>query len=244
MSALLSHEETIALLRKAQDGDDEAQETLVKHNAGLVRSLSMRFINRGIDYEEIYQIGCIGLIKAIRNYDEQYNVRFSTYAVPLITGEIKRFLRDDGMIKISRITKETSRKIMGAAEELRTALNREPSIQEICEKTGLCAEDIVYAMEATQPVVSLFEPVYDEGGSKVLLMDHVPDVSDEPDLDSLILLKQMIVALPPRERQLIIMRYFKDMTQTQIAKRMGISQVQVSRLENKILKKLREQALP
>ncbi|MDL2289236.1 SigF/SigG family RNA polymerase sporulation sigma factor [Clostridia bacterium OttesenSCG-928-F22] len=241
-AALLPHEETLELLRMAKQGDEYAQDRLVQYNARLVKSLAMKFINRGVDYEELFQIGCIGLIKAIRNYDESYNVRFSTYAVPLITGEIKRFLRDDGYIKISRITKDTGRKIAIAAEELRETLGHDATVKELAEKLETTPEEIAFAMEAMRQPVSLYEPVYDEGGSQVTLMDRIPAQEGQISLDERIMLKEMIGQLEPRERQLIIFRYFKDMTQTQIAQKMGISQVQVSRLENKILGKMREKA--
>ena len=241
-TALLSHEETLELLRKSKEGDEEAQNRLVECNAGLVKSLAIKFINRGVDYEELYQIGCIGLVKAIRNYDESYQVRFSTYAVPLIMGEIKRFLRDDGVIKVSRMTKETGRKIAAAAEEIREKLGRDATVKELSEELNISPEEIVFAMEAMQQPMSLYEPIYEESGSPVLLMDRLPVEEEKIDMEEKIMLKEMIGLLEPRERQLIMMRYFKDMTQSQIAKKMGISQVQVSRLENKILGKLREQA--
>ncbi|MGI6169431.1 MAG: SigB/SigF/SigG family RNA polymerase sigma factor [Christensenellales bacterium] len=241
-NALLSHEETIALLRRAKAGDEAAQEALVIHNTGLVKSLASRFLNRNVEYEELFQIGSIGLIKAIRNYDESYNVRFSTYAVPLIMGEIKRFLRDDGILKVSRMIKESSRKVLAAAEQLRGELGREATILELCETLDMTPEEIVYAMEAAQQPVSLDEPIYEEGGNAALLMDRIPS-KEQPDIEERIMLKEMIGNLEPRERQIILMRYFKDMTQSEIARRLGVSQVQISRLESKILDKLRSKAL-
>lgn len=241
-NSLLSHEETLALLRRAKAGDEEAQETLVLHNTGLVKSLASRFLNRNVEYEELFQIGSIGLIKAIRNYDESYNVRFSTYAVPLIMGEIKRFLRDDGILKVSRMTKEVSRRVLSEAERLRNILGREATILELCGALSMTPEEIVYAMEAAQLPMSLYEPVYEEGENSALLMDRIA-AQEQPDIEERIMLKEMIGSLEPRERQIILMRYFKDMTQSEIARKLGVSQVQVSRLENKILDKLREKAL-
>lgn len=240
---LLEHEETLKLIEQAQNGDDEAKETLVIHNTALVKSIVKKFLGRGIDFDDLYQIGCIGLIKAIINYKYEYGVRFSTYAVPMIMGEIKRFLRDDGFIKVSRSVKETAIKAMHIKETLKKETGREPTIGEIAEKMEVCSEDIVFALDAVRAHLSIDEPIENEKGSSRTLLDSVSEKQNESEIViDTILLKDILQSLEAKERQLIILRYFKDKTQSEVAELMGVSQVQVSRLEAKILKKIREEA--
>ena len=238
---LLSHEETMALIKKAQDGDEDAKEVLVRKNIALVKSLVKKFLNRGHEYEDILQLGCIGLIKAIQNYDPAYNVRFSTYAVPMIMGEIKRFLRDDGMIKVSRSIKELVSKSAVARENLKGSLGREPTIQEIAEAVETTPEEIVYAMEAVRTPASIYDVIYEDEDSPILLIDKISEESSEAeDAMDRATLKDLLSKLDKRERTIIIMRYFRDRTQSEIADMLGISQVQVSRIEKKVLTKMRE----
>jgi RNA polymerase sporulation-specific sigma factor len=240
-SELLSHAETLQLIKKAQQGDREAQSLLLKNNVGLIKSIVKRFLNRGYEYEDLFQLGSIGLLKAIKNFDAEYRVRFSTYAVPMIAGEIKRFLRDDGIVKVSRSLKELNSKIRQAKDRLIRDNGREPTLSEISEELGIPPEDIVMAVDAASTPEYLYDTIHRDDGSPIFLIDKVATEEDKSDemLDRLTL-KEMIHKLKPRERQIIMMRYFQDRTQTQIAQKLGISQVQVSRIEKRILDKMRQ----
>lgn len=229
------------LLPLAKDGDENAMNRLIEINLPLVSSLSRKFLNRGYDYEDIFQIGCIGLVKAIKNFDSKFNVKFSTYAVPMIVGEIKRFLRDDGMIKVSRNTKSLARKIHFEKEELTKKLNREPSIEELAEHSGVNKEDIVFAMESSSNLQYLQDVIHQDDGAPVLLIDKLSEKScDDNDMVDKIALKEALRSLDEKSRQIIMLRYFKDKTQVQVAEILGISQVQVSRIEKKVLLLMRE----
>ena len=238
----LTYERTMELIPLAKGGDVEAMEELVRCNMALVRSIVKKYVNRGVEYDDLYQIGSMGLVKAVKNFDPAYNVRFSTYAVPMITGEIKRYLRDDGMIKVSRSLKELAGKAAAAQVELSSSLGRDPGIQELAEYMGENPEEISMAMDASRPHISIYEPVYGDEGD-ALVMDKLTG-SGDGDEDALdrILLQQLMSILEPREQKIIMLRYFRDKTQSEIAASMGISQVQVSRLESRIMKKLRERA--
>jgi RNA polymerase sporulation-specific sigma factor len=237
--SLLSHEESIRLIKLAQAGDAKAQETLVVRNTALVKSIVKKFLNRGVEFDDLMQIGSLGLIKAIKGYDISFNVRFSTYAVPMIAGEIKRFLRDDGIIKVSRSLREKSFEIFGVKERLKLELMREPTIDELAQRLDMSPEDVVFAMEAVRSPVSIYEPAFDDENSKTLLIDTMSEHDDNAIIDS-ILLKEMIQKLAPKERQLIMLRFFSDKTQMEIAEVLGVSQVQVSRLITKTLSKLKK----
>jgi RNA polymerase sporulation-specific sigma factor len=240
-SEVLSHEETLQLIRKAQQGDKEAQNLLLKNNTGLVKSIVKRFLNRGYEYEDLFQLGSIGLLKAIKNFDPDYNVRFSTYAVPMIAGEIKRFLRDDGIVKVSRSLKELSGRIRQTKERLIRDSGREPTLNEISVELGVSNEDIVLAMDAAAVPEYLYDTIHQDDGSPIFLIDKVAVEEDKSgEMLDRIILKEIIHKLKPRERQIIIMRYFQDRTQTQIAQKLGISQVQVSRIEKRVLDKMRQ----
>ncbi len=238
---LFSHEKTLKLIEKAQQGDKESQSLLLKNNIGLVKSIVKRFLNRGYEYEDLFQLGSIGLLKAIKNFDADYNVRFSTYAVPMIAGEIKRFLRDDGMVKVSRSLKELHGKVRHTKDRLTKEHGREPTLNEISKELGVPSEDIVMAIDANAAPEYLYDVIHHDDGAPIYLIDKVAIEEDKSNemLDRLTL-KEIIHRLKPRERQIIIMRYFQDSTQTQVAKKLGISQVQVSRIEKKILKKMRQ----
>jgi RNA polymerase sporulation-specific sigma factor len=209
---------------------------------GLVWSIARRFQNRGYDLEDLFQIGCIGLIKAINKFDTSFNVKFSTYAVPMIIGEVKRFIRDDGLIKVSRSLKETSNKIKITKEVMLKELGREPSVTEIAERLDITPEEIAMALGATYAPEYLYNSISEGDNSPILLIDRVESEAypTESELIDKITLMQILDTLEPREKQIIVLRYFKEKTQTQIAKMLGISQVQVSRLEKKILKELKE----
>lgn len=241
-------EDVSVLIAKAQAGDTKARDILIEENLGLVRHIVKRFAGRGYDMEDLFQTGTIGLMKAIDHFDLSYDVKFSTYAVPLIAGEIKRFLRDDGMIKVSRSLKDANYRLHLAQKALQAECGREPTLQELCQKAQIDYEDAVMAIGAAGEVESLSRTVYEGDGKEIVLMDQVAaksagdsfeDVEKNRLLDRM-LLKQLLEELPEKERTLIRMRYYEDRTQTQIAKEMGISQVQVSRMEKKILVRMRE----
>lgn len=232
---------TIALIKKSHDGDKKAREQLVEENVGLIWCVVKRFYGRGTDAEDLFQIGSIGLLKAIDKFDLSYDVKFSTYAVPMISGEIKRFLRDDGMIKVSRSLKELSYKIFQTREALIARLDREPTLEELAETMQVDKEEIVQAMEAGGEVESLYKPIHQKEGNEIQLVDKLEEKERKEDkiLDHM-LLKQLLEGLEKEERQLIYLRYFADETQTQVGKKMGISQVQVSRMEKRIIENMRK----
>ena len=241
---------TKELILRAHEGDKEARDRLVMENMGLVYSVSRRFIGRGCELEDINQIGTIGLIKAIDKFDDSFDVRFSTYAVPMIAGEIKRFLRDDGMLKVSRSIKENGYRIKRASDELVSKNGREATVEELAAATELSVEDVVMALDAGTDVESIYRTVYQGDGSEIYLVDKITSADNvsssegslpqqEKMLD-MILLRQLLEELDETERKLISLRYFKEMTQSAVANELGISQVQVSRLEKKILQKLRK----
>ena len=231
---------TIALIRKSHEGDKEAREQIVKENVGLVWCVVRRFYGRGAEPEDLFQIGSIGLLKAIDKFDLSYDVKFSTYAVPMISGEIRRFLRDDGMIKVSRSLKELSYKILQERERMTRSLGREPNLQELSEKLGLEREEIVQAMESATEVESLHKPIHQKEGSEIRLMDKLEEKDQrEEDVLDRIVLQEALETLEPEERQLIYLRYFANKTQSDVGKSMGISQVQVSRMEKRILQRMK-----
>lgn len=232
---------TIALIQKSHEGDKAAREQLVEENVGLIWCVVKRFYGRGLENEDLFQIGSIGLLKAIDKFDLSYDVKFSTYAVPMISGEIKRFLRDDGMIKVSRTLKELSYKIFQTREKLLDLLGREPTIEELAEKMRIDKEEIVEALEAGSEVESIYKPIHQKEGNEIRLMDKLEEKEhrEEKILDHM-LLQQLLGTLEKEERTLIYMRYFQDKTQSQVGKELGISQVQVSRMEKKIMENLRK----
>lgn len=232
---------TLALIKKAHQGDKKARDTIFEENVGLIWSIVRRFANRGVDLEDLFQIGSIGLLKAVDNFNMDFQVKFSTYAVPMIAGEIKRFLRDDGIIKVSRSMREISCKSYYAREALEKQLGREPTAEEIAGELGIPKEDLVMAMEASGEIESLQKTIYQGDNTQISLMDKIPQQENTQDrLLNKMLLEELLRYLEPRERQLIYMRYFQELTQTQIAREMDTSQVQVSRMEKKILEKMRK----
>jgi RNA polymerase sporulation-specific sigma factor len=230
------------LIKKAKDGDKDAQAILVEKNIGLVWSIIKRFQNRGYESDDLFQIGCIGLIKAINKFDSNFNVRFSTYAVPMIIGEIKRFIRDDGIIKVSRSLKEVANKARITKEIMTKELGHEPTIKDLSIRLNIPCEDLVMAIEAGYTPDSLFSTVGDGDNSQMLLIDKIDSESNHNEMDLIdkIALRQVVDDLNPREKQIIVLRYFKEKTQFQIAKLLGISQVQVSRIEKRILEDIRK----
>ena len=235
------------LIRRAQEGDKDAKERMISENLGLVHSIVKRFENRGCDREELFQTGCIGLIKAIEKFDLSLQLAFSTYAVPMIMGEIRRFLRDDGRVKVSRTLKENGYKISKARELLTNELGREPSLLEIEALTELSREEIVLAMEANREVESIYQPVAGTDGDEILLVDQLGNsgsIYEEPEKEAVLnelVVAQLLATLDEKEQQVIRLRYFENKTQCEVAEVLGMSQVQISRLERKILMRLREQ---
>ena len=237
-------ERTCELIRQAKEGNKKAQEILVEENTGLIWSVVKRFQGRGYDKEDLFQIGSIGLLKCIDNFDLERKVKFSTYAVPLIMGEIKRFLRDDGLVKVSRSLKEASYKIKREKEHYEKLYNREPTLKEIAATLDMDESDILMAMESGQDVCSIHQVIYQNEGDEIHLEDKLEQQSDliEQTVDN-IYIQELLQKLNEQERKLIELRYFQNQTQAVIAGIMGISQVQVSRMEKKILEKLRMHSL-
>ena len=234
-------DETMTLIDRAHQGDKEARDQLVLDNMGLIWSIVRRFQGRGAEMEDLFQIGSIGLLKAIDKFDLSYEVRFSTYAVPMITGEIKRFLRDDGMIKVSRSLKEMGIKARAARETLTYSLGREPTVEEIAQKIGVSKEEVAASMEAGAEVESLYKSVQKQDESGLCLMDKIEDQNqDHEKLLNHMVLEELIEQLGDKEKEIILRRYYENQTQTEIAKALNISQVQVSRLEKRILRQMRE----
>ncbi|MBP2642142.1 MAG: polymerase, sigma 28 subunit, SigF [Firmicutes bacterium] len=238
---MLNEEEFKRLLEAAQAGDEVAKSCILESNLNLVRSVVHRFLNRGYEWDDLFQVGCIGLIKAVERFDTKFSVRFSTYAVPMIIGEIRRFIRDDNPVKVSRPVKETAYKVHRMQEKLQGVLGREPSISEVAQELALPPEEIVAALEAIQPPASLYDEVYHADGDAIHLLDQIAytDSLDNTYFDKLAL-KEILLRLPPRDRMILQLRFFEDKTQAEIAERIGISQVQVSRIEKQALKVVRE----
>ncbi len=238
---LLSKEETEKLLLRAQKGDKEARERLINCNLKLVFCLVQRFKKRNYELEDLFQIGTIGLIKAIDKFDLSYQVRFSTYAVPMILGEIRRFLRDDSTVKVSRSLKETAFRVKRTHDDLAKKLGREPSLSEIAEAMDLSREEIVAAMEAVQMPGSIHDTIYQDDGDPIYVLDQLTaDGDEEPQWLDKIALKDVLRRLPEKHRRVIILRFFKDKTQAEVAERIGLSQVQISRIEKQALIKIRQ----
>ena len=232
---------TLALIGRIHQGDKEARDTLFSENIGLVYSVARRFLGRGVEMEDLFQIGSIGLLKAVDHFNPEFDVKFSTYAVPMIIGEIKRFLRDDGILKVSRSIKENQYKICKMREELEKKLGREPDLRELSDAMDMPMEEVAMTLESAAEVDSIYKTVYQGDGTDLQLVDRLPEKEDRHEkLLNRIFLEEILEKLEGDEKRLIVFRYFQDMTQTEVAKKMGMSQVQISRMEKRILKKLRE----
>lgn len=233
-------ERTMELLLRVKKGDIGAQQELVQENLGLVGSIVKRFENRGYDREDLFQIGVIGLIKAVNRFDPSYEVRFSTYAVPLVMGEIRRFLRDDGLVKVSRSVRENGWKLRRSRDRLEQQLGRTATLQELADDTGISGEELALALEASEEVASIYQTVYLSDGGELYLVDRLADETpQEEKLLNRIAVRQLLQQLEPTERQLITLRYFEGKTQSVVAGVLGMTQVQVSRQEKRILRKMR-----
>ena len=241
---MLDNNETLLLIEKAQSGDKDAKEVLVKENEPLIKSVIKRFYNRNIESDDLYQLGCIGFIKAISRFDKNFNVKFSTYAVPMIAGEIKRFLRDDGYVKISRAVKTLAIQINKYIQEEKTTKNVTPTIDDISKKFNIEEQEVVFIMESLVAPLSLSSPFEENNSRSQSLIDKiVVDDNLNEELLNNMLLKETIKNLDERDKTVILLRYFQDKTQSEIAKELNVSQVQVSRIENRIIEKIRSKIL-
>ena len=234
--------DTLTLINRAHQGDKASRDQILMENTGLIWSIVRRFLNRGHEGEDLFQIGCIGMLKAIDRFDTSFNVAFSTYAVPMITGEIRRFLRDDGIIKISRTIKENQMKIICETEKYRNENQKEPTIEHLEKLCDLTREEIITAMEASREVDSIYREIDSDSGKSQTIIDRIEDTNNtESIVLNRVMIKQMLESLNEQERKIIILRYFQNKTQTEIAQAVGMSQVQVSRAEKKILNNLKKQ---
>lgn len=239
---MLNQAETIELIKRCQNDDTIAKEKILIENSPLIKSVIKRYINKGIEFDDLYQLGCLGFLKAINNFDDSFNVKFSTYAVPMIAGEVKRFLRDNGIIKVSRSTKQLNMQINKYIEEYVAEHEKSPTVDEIATRFDISKQEVVYAMESSRLPVSLSTTIQDEDSSKeISMLEKVEDQSNSLDkkMDN-VLLYQIINNLTPRDGKIILLRYFRDKTQKEIAVELGVSQVQISRLESKILLELKK----
>lgn len=238
---VLKESEKTELLKKVREGDKNAREKLINGNLRLVLSVIQRFTNRGENLDDLFQVGCIGLIKSIDNFDISHNVRFSTYAVPMIIGEIRRYLRDNNSIRVSRSLKDIAYKAMQVKEKMIAKNNREPTIEEISKELDIPKENVVLSLEAIVEPVSLYEPVFSDGSDTIYVMDQVGDKNDDSNWLDEISLKESIKQLNEREKRILSLRFFTGKTQMEVAEEIGISQAQVSRLEKGVLKKIKKQ---
>jgi RNA polymerase sporulation-specific sigma factor len=242
---VLNESEKKALLKLMHDGTPEqkkqARDDMINGNLKLVLSVIKRFANRGENPDDLFQVGCIGLIKAIDNFDSSLDVKFSTYGVPMIIGEVKRFLRDSNTIRVSRSMRDTAYRAMQVRERITAEKNQEPSVEEIAKELGIKKEDVVLALEAIVEPVSLYEPVFSDGADTIYVMDQVGDANDDMNWLNELALKEAIRSLEPREKRILSLRFFAGKTQTEVAKEIGISQAQVSRLEKGALEKIKNE---
>ena len=240
---MLDDKTTIEYIRLAKSGDHGAKEQLIEHNVSLVKCIVKRYLGKGVDYDDLFQIACMGFLKAIAGFDESFGVKFSTYAVPMIAGEIKRFMRDDGSVKVSRTMKQTAKEINLFIEEYLAEHGKQPSVKEIAQKFGLEESETVFVMGSSKMPLSLYGGAEYKDGKERELIETLPAADDQEEMIERMLLKGAIEALPERERKIIVLRYFRDMTQSEVAERIGVSQVQVSRIENRIIKEFREKLI-
>lgn len=235
---MLEGYDVLSDVKLAKSGDEKAKERIFTYNAPLIKSVIKRFINKGIEYDDLYQIGCMGFLKAINNFDESFGVKFSTYTVPMIVGEIKRYIRDNGAIKVSRNLKILANKINRFVDEYLSRNNDSPSVEIIAEEFKITPEEVVVAMDSSKMPLSIFDKTVDEEDGQEMI-ERIPVFDGEDKMLDKIEISNAISGLTEREQKLIILRYYRDKTQTEIAEALGVSQVQVSRLENKILDKIR-----
>ena len=240
---MLDDKSTIEYLRLAKQGDNAAKETLINHNVSLVKSIVKRYLGKGVEYDDLFQIACLGFLKAIAGFDERFGVKFSTYAVPMIAGEIKRFLRDDGAVKVSRAMKQTAKEINLFIEAYTIEHGLQPSVSEIAKKFGMDEAETVFVMGSSKMPLSLYSGGDFKDGKERELIETLPAKDDQEDWMDKMLLRGAIEGLSERDRKVIILRYFRDMTQSEVAKKIGVSQVQISRIESRIIKEFRQKLI-
>ena len=232
---MLNEQDTLYYLRLAKQGDNGAKETLLEHNTSLLKSILKRYLNKGVEYDDLYQLSCIGFLKAIAGFDESFGVRFSTYAVPMIAGEIKRFLRDDGSVKVSRALKQSAREMNRFIEQYSSEHGEQPSVKAIAAAFSMDEGEVVFTLGSSKMPISIYEQSDYKDEKSSSLCDKLPARDDQDEMIERMLLKTAIEKLPERERKIVFLRYFRDMTQSEVARRIGVSQVQISRIENKIM---------
>lgn len=232
---MLSEEQTARCIRAAKAGDDAAKEALLSNNVSLLKSIVRRYLGKGVEFDDLFQLASMGLLKAIYGFDESFGVRFSTYAVPMIAGEIKRFMRDDGSVKVSRAMKSTAKSMNKFVEEYAAEHGAQPSVKEIAEKFGMEESEAVFVLGSSRMPVSIYEQSDYKDEKVASLADRLPSVDDTDEMIENMQLKSAIEALPEREKKIIILRYFRDMTQSEVAEVIGVSQVQISRIESKVV---------
>lgn len=238
---MLDEERTLALIRQAKEGDQRAKEELLSHNTSLLKSILRRYLGKGVEYDDLYQLACMGFLKAIAGFDERFGVRFSTYAVPMIAGEIKRFLRDDGSVKVSRLIKKAARDMNAYIEQCVAERGEQPTVAELAQKFGMDEGEVVFTLGSARMPVSIYEQgdYKDEKGAT--LAERLPAREDQEDMLEKLVLKEAIGKLPEREKKIVFLRFFRDMTQSEVARRIGVSQVQISRIETRIMDKFKEE---
>ena len=237
---MLSSTDTLALIKLAQQGNEDAKQKLIEENSPLVKSVIKRFIGKGIEYDDLYQLGCVGFLKAIKNFNTDYNVKFSTYVVPMVIGEIKRFMRDDGEIKVSRAVKSLNLKISKFIENFMKEHMRKPTTKEIAKEFGIDESEVIFTMDSAKMPISMFATYEDDSNKGHYLIDRFVQICDNEAILDNISLKEALSSLDERDKKIVLLRFFRDKTQSEIASVLNISQVQVSRLECKIIEKMRE----
>ena len=237
---MLDDKATIEYIRQAKLGEGAAKEVLIEHNVSLIKCIVKRYLGKGVDYDDLFQIACMGFLKAIAGFDERFGVKFSTYAVPMIAGEIKRFMRDDGSVKVSRTMKQTAKEINQFVESYTLERGSAPSIAEIAQKFNMDEAETVFVMGSSKMPLSLYGGSDYKDGKERELIETLPASDDQEEWLDRMLLRGAIDALPDRDKKIIVLRYFRDMTQSEVAERIGVSQVQVSRIENRIIKAFRD----
>lgn len=238
---MLNERETLDYLRKARAGDNGAKEQLLLHNASLLKSILKRYLGKGVEYDDLFQLASIGFLKAIAGFDESFGVKFSTYAVPMIAGEIKRFLRDDGSIKVSRALKQSAREMNRFIESYSSEHGQQPSVKTLAQVFSMEESEVVFTLGSARMPISIYEQSDYKDEKSIVLADKIPSKDDQEEMIERMLLRSAIEKLPDREKRIVVLRYFRDMTQSEVARQIGVSQVQISRIENKIMQEFRKE---
>ncbi len=238
---MLDEDQTLALLRQAKEGDNDAKEALLTHNVCLLKSILRRYLGKGVDYDDLFQLASMGFLKAITGFDESFGVRFSTYAVPMIAGEIKRFLRDDGSVKVSRALKKTAREMNRFIEQYAAQYGEQPSVKQLAKEFSLEESEVVFTLGSARMPVSIYEQSDYKDEKSTTLADKLPAKDNQEELIERMVLKSAIEKLSARDRKIVYLRYFRDLTQSEVAKAIGVSQVQISRIESRIMRDFKQE---